>query len=51
MGSHITGSYECIGYSVKILIQFLDPDTADNTNGDTKMHVRTIDIKIFITMD
>ena len=45
-GSHITGLYECICNNSKRLIQFLDPDTADNTNGDPNMHVRTMDIKI-----
>ena len=42
----MNGSYECICNSSKRLIQFLDPDTTDNTNGDTKMHVRTMDTKI-----
>ena len=36
----------CICNSYKRLIQFLDPDTMDNTSGDLRMHVRTMDTKI-----
>lgn len=46
VGAHMTGSYECMCNSSKRLIQFLDPDTIDDTNGDPRMHVRTMDTTI-----
>ena len=39
-------SNKCICNSSKIMIQFLDPDTMDNTSDDPMMHVRTMDTKI-----
>ena len=44
--THINDSYHCICNNSKRLMQFLDPDTMDNTNGNSKMHVRTMDTKI-----
>ena len=46
VGSHMIDSEDCICNSSKRLIQFLDPDTMDISNGDSKMHVCTMDTKI-----
>ena len=44
--THINDSFQCICNSSKRLMQFLDPDTMDNSNGNSKMHVRTMDTSI-----
>ena len=46
VSAHMIGAYECICNSSKRLIQFLDPETIDDTNGDPRMHVRTMDTTI-----
>ncbi len=43
--THMNSSYECICNSSNRLMQFLDHDTMDNTTGNSKVHVRTIDTK------
>ena len=44
--SLMNDSDKCICNSFKRLIQLLDPDIIDNTSGDPRMHVRTMDTKI-----
>ena len=46
VGSLLNGSYQCVCNNSKRLVQFLDPDTIDDTNENPKMHVRTMDTRI-----
>ena len=46
VNAHINTSYNCICNNSKRLVQFLDPDTLDGTDGYSKEHVRTMDTNI-----